>query len=355
MLYFDTKSLVRGMGLARDIHFYDPALNRMVELKKNIRLTDLDIQAFKSCGIKGAFIEYIPDDFEAISTIDEKTKAEALLKIEDLAESFAKSPEGIQANQVAALSESASNLVTEISNDANVLLNISRLKKYDDYTFHHSLSVAVIALAIGMEMGFDSKSLQDLVLSGMLHDLGKVSIPIEIINKPARLTDEEFEIVKSHPYNAGIHLLKKNLVTENTFLAIISHHEKWDGSGYPNGIVGSKIPIFARILTVADVYDALTSQRPYRNPSQPSDAIEYIMGGAGTLFDIDVVKAFLRKFEPYPIGTKVLLSNGEIATVVQNHAAQLLRPVVKLNGRAEFYDLYNDSSKHSIIISKIIA
>ena len=355
VLFFQTDNLFSGMVLARDIHFYDTALNKMIELKKDSALTEPIINSFKVSKIEGAYIDYIPDNIEITHTISASLKNDAIFKIEQLANDYANSPDGVQASQIKAINETTAALVNGISSDKNVLVNIFDLKKYDDYTYHHSLSVAVMALAIGMELGFDNKTLQELVLSGMLHDIGKLNIPIEIINKPARLTPEEFNIVKAHPLNAGIHLLKKNFVSENTFKGIVGHHEKWDGTGYPNGISGENIPIFARILTVADVYDALTSQRPYRTPSPPTEAIEYIMGGSGTFFDVDIVKAFLRRIAPYPVGMKVKLSNGEIGTVVKNNIEQPLRPIVKVNGTPFVYDLYNDFKTMGIIITGVVS
>ena len=351
LIFFETKLLLPGMSLGRDIHFFNSIQNKMVELKKDVVLTELDILSFKSSNIEGAYIEQIPEKIELKDNIKKQVKLDAIAEITLLAQSFAYSPEGIQLSQIKAISDTSKLIVSGVANEKNAMINIFNLKKYDDYTYYHSLSVSLMALAIGMELGLDNATLQELVLSGMLHDIGKLTIPIEIINKPTKLTREEFEIVKLHPVNAGIHLLKKNFVSENTFRGILGHHEKWDGTGYPNGIAGNDISLFARILTVADVYDALTSYRPYRVPSNPSEAIEYIMGGSGTLFDVDIVKAFLRRISPYPVGINVKLSNGEFATVIKDNIAQPLRPIVKVVGTQKIYDLYNDFSKLSIIIS----
>ena len=134
----------------------------------------------------------------------------------------------------------------------------------------------------------------------------------------------------------------------------MSHHEKWDGTGYPNKLSKTNIPLFGRIITVADVYDALTSTRPYRKPSEPTEAIEYIMGGVGTYFDEDIVNLFLRRIAPYPAGIKILLSNGKPAQVIKNNPDQPLRPVISLSGTGELLDLYNDPTTYNVVIKETL-
>lgn len=350
MLSLKMKNIFPGMRLARDIHFYDIAVEKMTEIKKNTVVTQVLIDRFKQAGIEELYIDYVPESFEPIHNINEEMKRHAVWGIQQIAMNLPKLPEGVLASQMEYIGQTAEQLVQELTTNPNVLINILDLKMYDDYTFHHSLSVAVISLAIGIELGLDKTTLYELALSALLHDIGKVIVPIEIINKPARLTNDEFEIVKMHPVHAGVHLLKKNYVTENTFKGILYHHEKWDGTGYPNGLTGAQIPLFSRILAIADVYDALTSNRPYRTPTPPSEAIEYIMGGSGTHFDVQVVKAFLRKIAPYPAGTLVYLSNGQTATVVLNNPDHPLRPVVKVTDTLRFLDLYNDANTMNITI-----
>ncbi len=354
MLFLDVNELFPGMRLARDIHYYDTSKRKMIELKKGTDLTSEHIRGFKASNINGVYVDYIPDDLETVSNIDDGLKDDAVAALRTLADNFLNTPESIQALHIQSLSKISSMLVESLSQDKSALVNIFNLKKHDEYTYHHSVSVAVIAVAIGMELGFDEKTLRDLALSGMLHDIGKVTIPVEIINKPARLTNREFDVIKTHPINAGVHLVKRNFVNENTFKGIVFHHERWDGTGYPNGLDGDKIPLFARIITVADVYDALTSNRPYRTPMQPSEAIEYIMGGCGSIFDVDIVKVFLKKIAPYPAGKKVRLSDGRIATVVKNNPEHPLRPVVKINGTSEIIDLLKDRNAMNITIKEVI-
>lgn len=350
MLNLDIKNIFPGMRFARDIHFYDVTLEEMIEVKKGTIMTYMLLDRLKASGVQEVYIDHIPDSFEPQHNIDEVLKKDAVTSIQYVAANFLKVPEGVQTAQMEDIGETALALVSEMVQHKNIMVNILDLKMHDDYTFHHSLSVAVVALAIGIELNLGTQALYELTLGGLLHDIGKVMVPQEILNKPDRLTNREFEIIKMHPVHAGVHLLKKNFVTENTFKGIIYHHEKWDGTGYPNGLKETQIPLFARILAVADVYDALTSNRPYRQPEQPSEAIEYIMGASGTFFDVDIVKAFLHRIAPYPAGTRVQLCDGRTATVVLNNPNHPLRPIIKISDSLRFYDLYRDADTLKITI-----
>lgn len=344
-----TSELISGMILARDIHYFDSTAKAMSIFQRGERLTRVTINLLEEAHVKGAYILSVsPDSAEMEHTIDSEIKDEAVSGIQSITKGFLGG--NITEEQISSINRTTSSLVTTVSADKNVMVNILDLKMYDDYTYHHSLSVAVMSLAIGMEFGMDKTTLEELVSAALLHDIGKIAIPITIIGKPSRLTAEEFEIVKKHPVTAAVYLAKNNLVSENTFKGIISHHEKWNGTGYPNGLEGDNIPLFGRILAVADVYDALTSSRPYRKPAPPHEVIEYIMGNSGTHFDVDVVNAFLRRVAPFPVGSHVWLSNGERGVVIRNYKEQPLRPLIAINDKDEFYDLYNDAKCLSLVV-----
>lgn len=347
-MYIATPNLFSGMILGRPVHYYDAFSHHLVSLPKGSVLTDLVIKSMTTALIDGVYVDSIPSEIPISHTLSDKLKTEVVNNIEAFAKGFMN--HNMKSSQIDDMMNTTTALVNEVSGNKNVMVNILDLKMYDDYTYHHSLSVAVMALAIGMELGFDKKNLDELTLSGLLHDIGKVAIPLEIINKPGRLTPQEFEVVRQHPVNAGVYLFQNKLVSGNTFKGILTHHEKFNGTGYPNGIKGTDIPIFGRILAVADVYDALTSDRPYRDPASPTEAMEYIMGGAGYFFDLDVVKAFLRRITPYPVGSKVFFTDGSGASVVQNTPQQPLRPIVKLFDSGDIVDLYNDPGSFRLVI-----
>lgn len=351
MQFVSARDLAPGMILGKAIHYSDFDLRKSIELSRGYRLTDIAVERLISSRVDGAFVEGADVNIGIVRTINEEIKNEAVSGIQNIAQKFRENPDSIDAESMHSLEKTSAELVKGLTVNNNLLVNIVDLKMYDDYTYHHSLSVAVMALAIGMQLGLTTSQLQNLTLSGLLHDIGKVAVPIEIINKPSRLTPEEFEIVKCHPMNAGVSLWKRLLVPADVYLGIISHHERFDGTGYPNHLVGKNIPLFGRILAVADVYDALTSQRSYRAPAPPNEAVEYIMGGIGSAFDEDIVKAFLHKVAAYPVGVKVRLSNDEIGTVLKNYPERPLRPIIAVRNGADIYDLYRDKSRMNIVIT----
>ncbi|MBQ8787129.1 MAG: HD-GYP domain-containing protein [Oscillospiraceae bacterium] len=354
MVFVRTEELLSGMCLARDIHFYDMSLGSAVIMKKDQKLTDMQITQLLNAKLDGAYVDTATSEVRIVSSINQEIRREAISNIHSLADNFIDSNKGVQKSDIEAIGSTAQDLIDSLSSKKDILINIADIKMYDDYTYHHSLSVSIMAIAIGIELGLTNQMLKELGLAGLLHDIGKVAIPIEIINKPGKLTPEEFDIVKMHPVHAATHLRERNLVNDNIFAGIVGHHEKLDCSGYPQKLSGTDIHPYARILMVADVYDALTSNRPYRTPSPPNEAIEYVMGGMGTHFDERVVHAFLRKVAPYPTGSKVKLSNGETAYVMKNYPDQPLRPMVAVIGSEKTYDLSWDLNCLNIVITELM-
>jgi len=245
---------------------------------------------------------------------------------------------------------SVDDIVNEIIMNRNATYSMTDLKLFDDYTYYHSVNVTVIAVIIGVSMNLNKASLCKLGLGALLHDIGKIFVPKDILGKEGKLTSEEFEIVKKHSMDGYEYLKNVKDFPGEANLAVRSHHEKFGGKGYPDGISGDKIPIFGRILTIADVFDALISDRPYRKALLPSDAVEYIIGNSGELFDPKIVDIFMEKVSPYPIGTYVMLSNGQKAIVVQNNPKFGLRPKVKVISDTE-KALYYDLSKEFLDIT----
>jgi HD-GYP domain-containing protein (c-di-GMP phosphodiesterase class II) len=236
------------------------------------------------------------------------------------------------------------------------MINVLDIRTYDDYTYAHSLNVAILATVIGKVLGLSRQSLYELAMAAVLHDTGKMFIDKKILNKPGKLTPDEFSEIKKH-CALGFNFLSQNLnIVETCKTTALQHHEAYDGNGYPSGLSGNDIHLFGRIVCVADVYDALTSDRPYHKAMLPSDAIEFIMSEYNSKFDPEIVDAMIKKIAPYPLGTCVKLSNGLDAIVVKNYESSSLRPVLKIiNSSPEvFIDLTHDRSALKITIEKII-
>jgi len=229
--------------------------------------------------------------------------------------------------------DSAQRLVEEISNSVirnpGALISLARLKNADDYTFMHSVAVCALMIALARQLGLDEAQCRSAGVAGLLHDLGKAAIPPEILNKPGKLTDNEFTLVKTHPREGHRMLLNGQGVDANALDVVLHHHEKTDGSGYPEHLAGHEISLFAKMGAVCDVYDAVTSNRPYKAGWDPAEALGKMAEWRGH-FDTRVFQAFVKSIGIYPIGSLVLLSCGRLGVVVDQSEHSLLQPQVKV-------------------------
>lgn len=198
-------------------------------------------------------------------------------------------------------------------------------------------------------MNLDKENIKYLSEAAIAHDLGKSKIPKEILNKHGKLTDEEYKIMQAHPEKSVEILNQSPMISAYVKQAVLMHHENENGSGYPLHKEGKDIPLLAKIIHVVDVYDALTSRRPYKDPYPPANAYEYLVGGAGNLFDRKVLDAMETVIPAYPTGINVILSNGQPG-IVARHTDNIMRPVVKLYSDGTFVDL-NDPANQDLSIT----
>ncbi len=238
-------------------------------------------------------------------------------------------------------------LVKAIENNDAVALNINALKCSDEYTFKHSVDVATISMVIAKRQGRSRKEIFEIGMAGLLHDIGKTKVPPEILNKPARLTPEEFDVMKKHSSFSYEIVSDNEEIPVDVKLGMLQHHEKMDGSGYPYGATGDHIHPYAKIITVADIYDALVTERPYKKGKTPREAVEMLMAMTEEL-DLDAMQSFMQMMILYPVDSLVQLSNGETARVVQRNSNLLLRPVVVGIESGNVYDL--GSMKYADIV-----
>ncbi len=361
MLIVPVKNLREGMQLADNVDT-TTATDYRTLLKKGTFLSSGMIEMLEDEGIKtvhivGAGIEDIPDEDEKEDKHTQKVNERIGLALKDLDEIFDSSEEIKELSQAAVkkVDSIADDIINDISCDSSFLgTQMIALQNYDDYTYKHCLRVAMLSASVCGELGLSEAETKETVVSGLLHDIGKSNIDHDIIIKPGKLTEEEFEEIKRHPL-IGYNILKNGgNYSSNVLSGVLFHQEKYDGSGYPTGIAGDKIPLVARILSVCDVFDALTSNRPYRVPWSVAETEEYILGSCGTHFDMDVSQAFLRAFNPYPIGTMVQLSDGRHGVVIK-HNTNVLRPTVRIMGQfaGEELDLMNDFRFLTISITGI--
>jgi len=224
-----------------------------------------------------------------------------------------------------------SDIADSVERNPAAIVSLARLKTSDDYTFMHSVAVCALMVALGKQLGLGEADCREAGLAGLVHDLGKALMPLEVLNKPGALTSEEFAIMKSHPEAGHRMLLEGKGVGPVPLDVCLHHHEKVNGKGYPHGLQGDEISLFAKMGAVCDVYDAITSNRPYKAGWDPAESITKMAQWAKEgHFDEKVFQAFVKSVGIYPVGSLVKLKSGRLAIVVEQGSSSLLKPVVKV-------------------------
>ena len=240
-------------------------------------------------------------------------------------------------------------LLHNSSQNVHIFEMINNMRQYDDSTYAHSINVALIANVLAGWLGMNENDILLVTQCGLLHDIGKLRIPDSIIKKPGKLTDEEFNIVKTHPY-AGYEILSKQKMNPHIINAAMMHHERFDGTGYPFGLKGEKIDIFARIISIADVYDAMTSARVYRGAMCPFKVIDIFEKEGLQKYDTKYILIFIENVLNTYIQSRVRLSDGRTGEVIMVNKHKLSRPLIRSN--SSYIDLSKEPD--AIYIEEII-
>lgn len=238
-----------------------------------------------------------------------------------------KAGEPIDITPLAAVAEE---MVDTMFTHGDAMLCLARIRAKDAYLMEHSMNVAILLANFGRYLGLDRSVLKELTLGGLLHDVGKIMTPDEVLNKPGKLTDEELEVMREHVVHSHDILAATAGITPIMLEVAANHHERIDGTGYPRRLKGDQLSLYTRMSGIVDVYDAVTADRVYKQGMQPTQAFRILLKGVDLHFDADLVTRFIKCMGVYPVGTLVQLSNQRLAIVMQRNEQQPLKPVVKV-------------------------
>ena len=346
MRLIPARKIVEGVELARDVVTGPPGSAPL--LRTGVRLSARYATLLPKAGIDAVWIE---DDLGEYIDVEEPLTPETRVKVHrvtgetiEAARRALMAGAGLPPSVLEALEEVASTLVEDLLACPQAALALDNLSAFDSYTHRHSFQVTVLGLLLARrawqtEGWVDYRGerrrdriggrMRKLGLGLLIHDVGKLATPPEILNKPGGLTDQEMEVMREHP-EAGRHLLRNADLSPLTMQVISAHHERPDGLGYPLGLVGTQVQEFPRLAAVADVYDAVTSDRVYKPAAPPHIGVRVIRAGSGTQFCPDVVRHFRAVVMPYPVGHEVRLPDGRTGVVSSVDPRQPERPTVRV-------------------------
>lgn len=330
--------LKKGMIIARDVNH-----NGKVLLKKDMIINEQMIKKLQKLLLVGDVDVYDSESSKGNLTLEEK-KLEEFNKIEDdfkeisskLQRTF-RSIQNEDSECMREIREFSRKIQDELKPSSIVIKNIVLHGSGSDSIYRHGVNVAALSALIGQWIGFDETQLNLLVYSAMLHDFGKTKISREILNKNNSLTSSEFDVIKTHP-TLGYKIIKEiPFLDKSVSYGVLMHHEREDGSGYPLGLKGDAIHDFAKIIAIADVFDAINSNRGYKTKKAPFEALQIVKNESLGKLNYEYVKVFLEHVVNYYLGEEVVLNTGEKCKILQMNVNDLERPLVLKDG--EFIDL----------------
>lgn len=334
MRLISIKTLTEGMIIGRTI--WNEAGHPL--LQENVKVTGQIIKRLIDLNVQYVYIQdALSKDIEAIDTVPFEVRKRAVTEITKTFKTIQGAKKGGASGaslfidqQSKALYSVVDDLLNNILSNEDVLTIIGDVFMYDNYIYQHSFQVSTYAIAIAKEMNYSVEEIRQIALGSLLHDVGKMLVPQDILLKPGRLTEDEFREIRKHTTD-GFDVLR-NVHSISLLIAhcAFQHHERLDGSGYPRGLIDFEIHPYAKIIAVADVFDAVTSNRVYKMKMLPSQAIAILEAGKGTLYDAKVVHALSQIIAHYPNGTTVVLSNGSRGIISKQNKHEPKRPWIRI-------------------------
>ncbi|MCF7802894.1 MAG: HD-GYP domain-containing protein [Candidatus Marinimicrobia bacterium] len=304
-----------------------------VLLNKGVELSDSFIRKLHMRGYKSLYVQESPEDeVEMQDVVSPQVRNKAVMSLRETFTTVSKHGHSRKKWQESTkkLDDLSWEILEDLENQSSLKADLINLKCVNEYTLEHSVNVGIMSGYLGMESGLNMKQVREIIKSGIYHDIGKTFVKNDILEKPASLTEDEMEEIRKHPKTGFRMLMNQYNMSPMISIGSHLHHERWDGSGYPNGMAGEEIHIYGRIVSIIDVFDAMTSDRVYHRAQGNDVVLAHIESLSGTEFDpmlVDILSAIIY---PYPTGTKVALSNRTTAIVVTNHPKTPQMPTVKV-------------------------
>lgn len=326
MRYIKIKDLQPGMILAQ------PLLNKKgdIFLARNVLVSRFMVQRIREEQYRGAYIyDKLSKDINPKNQLPADVQLKAMCALKDM--------------DIDRCTYLSGEILDSLKHADNISMNINSLAAYDGPTYMHSLNVAMYAGTFGLLYGMEYERVSKLIAAALLHDIGKIKVPEDILNKPGRLSEEEFAEIKKHP-QYGYNMLKDMVnISPLVRVPILEHHENYDGSGYPRGLVDKETHIFSKIIHICDVYDAMLSKRCYKDAINPWEVIDFIIAHRNIMFNGVLVDFFMQSLIPYPEGMLVKLSDGRTAVVASQNKGFPQSPIVR-DMKGNVMDLMHESN-----------
>jgi putative nucleotidyltransferase with HDIG domain len=295
-----------------------------IDIEKQSKSIKLDIKV-------GNWIDKSKAPKRTSSFKEEFTYAQSVFhETSDLVKGFMETISLGRAINVEIAKKAVAECVQSVIKSPDALMWLTQLKNKDEYTAQHSMNVCILAIALGRQINLPEESLEQVGLCGMMHDMGKMKVPLGVLNKPGRFNDEEREVMNSHTTLGWKMLMEQRGMPGIVIDTAYTHHERLDGKGYPRGLTAEKIPLFVRIVTIVDMYDAIASDRVYKKGKTHLEAIKIMTQSSGTQLDSKLVMKFIESLGIYPPGNIVEMTNGEVAVVIESHPTKKLKPKITM-------------------------